>query len=211
MAGTTRSKLVEPSKGMVSVKHRALVPEGSICLVVSELRTDFFVLALQVSGFLAPVLLNILFWTSAVAVWHRRHRPVVGTLEVHGLLDFPGGYSAVVLFELSVTRPPLDDGQSEGGSLPSTHSVFGTSEEVEVEVPWESKSKTKPRKSLRRWRWRVSLKKSQNATDGKLCNFLLGTFLPLDGFRPSQTGSSRTCWLPPKKSRSTSHCSKTSV
>ena len=86
MAGTTRSKLVEPLKGMVSVKHRALVPEGSLCLVVSELHTHFF-LALQVSGFLAPVLLNILFWTSAVAVWHRHHRLVVGTLEVHGLLQ----------------------------------------------------------------------------------------------------------------------------
>ena len=121
---------------MVSVKHRALVPEGSLCLVVSELRTHLF-LALQVSGFLAPVLLNILFWTSAVAVWHRHHRPVVGTLEVHGHLAFPGGYSAVVLFELSVTRLPSDDGQSEGGSLPSTHSVFGTSEEVEVEVEVE--------------------------------------------------------------------------
>lgn len=79
------------------------------------------------SGFLAPVLLNILFWTSAVAVWHRHHRPVVGTLKVHGLLEFPGGYSAVVLFELRRAR-------SEGGSLPSTHSVFGTPEEVEVEV-----------------------------------------------------------------------------
>ena len=41
MAGTTRSKLVEPLKGMVSVKHRALVPEGSLCLVVSKLRTHF--------------------------------------------------------------------------------------------------------------------------------------------------------------------------
>ena len=83
------------------------------------------------------MLLNILFWTSAVAVWHHHHRPVVGTLEVHGHLAFPGGYSAVVLFELSVTRLPSDDGQSEGGSLPSTHSVFGTSEEVEVEVEVE--------------------------------------------------------------------------
>ena len=94
-------------------------------------------MALQVSAFLPPVLLNILFWTSAVAVWHRHHRPVVGTLEVHGHLAFPGGYSAVVLFELSVTRLPSDDGQSEGGSLPSTHSVFGTSEEQDVEVEAE--------------------------------------------------------------------------
>jgi hypothetical protein len=37
----------------------------------------------------------------------------------------------------SITRLPSDDGQSEGGSLPSTHSVFGTSEEVEVEVEVE--------------------------------------------------------------------------
>ena len=81
------------------------------------------------------MLLNILFWTSAVAVWHRHHRPVVGTLEVHGHLAFPGGYSAVVLWL------PSDDGQSEGGSLPSTHSVFGTEEQdVEVEAEVEDEA-----------------------------------------------------------------------
>jgi len=61
----------------------------------------------------------------------------VATLELHGRLDFPGGHSAVILFELSVTRPPSDDGQSDGGSLPSSHSVFGSVEEVDTEEEGE--------------------------------------------------------------------------
>ena len=66
-------------------------------------------------------------------MWHRWHRPQVATLEVHGRLAFPGGHSAVIVFELSVTRPRSDDGRSDGGSLPSSHSVFGSVEEVDTE------------------------------------------------------------------------------
>eukprot|EP00435_Cladocopium_sp_Y103_P058228 s132_g20.t1 len=88
-----------------------------------------------VRGFLDGTLLNVLFWQSAVAFWHRFWRPAVASLEMHGYFDLPGGFSAVVLFEFSVIRAEdgtdADDG--DDGSLPSTHSVFGTSEEEEDE------------------------------------------------------------------------------
>ena len=55
-----------------------------------------------------------------------------------GVLDFPGGYGAVVLFEASTARPPSENGSSDSeDSLPSARVVFGTSEEeedVEVEI-----------------------------------------------------------------------------
>ena len=150
------------------------------------------------SPFLPPVLLNILFWTSAVAVWHR---PVVGTLEVHGHLAFPGGYSAVVLFELSVTRLPSDDGQSEGGSLPSTHSVFGTSEEVEVEVGVEVEDEAE--EEFEEVEVESELEEVAECDRRKLCSFLPGTFFATRWVN---------LWVAArKKRRSTSHWSKISV
>ena len=60
----------------------------------------------QVGRFLAPKVICILFWTSAVVLGHRFHRPVVGAVEIHGVVDIPGGYSAVVLFDFkAITRP----------------------------------------------------------------------------------------------------------
>ena len=86
----------------------------------------------QAGNYLDEHILDVLFWTSAVCIWHLYRRPAVATLEVHGLLGFPGGYGAVVLFEVSSTRPP-----SESASSPSTHSVFGSEEAEEVEVEVE--------------------------------------------------------------------------
>eukprot|EP00435_Cladocopium_sp_Y103_P053345 s132_g17.t1 len=91
-----------------------------------------------VSAFLEPAILNILFWGAAVVLWHRFDRPVVGSFELHAVADFPGGYSAVVLFEASLCRQPSEDGGSDHGSLPSTHSVFGTPEDEDVEVEVEA-------------------------------------------------------------------------
>ena len=78
----------------------------------------------------------MLFWTSTLSIWHLYRRPAVATLEPHGLLDFPGGYGAVVLFEVSTARPPSESGSSDG-SLPPAHSVFGSGEEEDVEVEAE--------------------------------------------------------------------------
>ena len=87
------------------------------------------------------VVLDVLFWTAAVCIWHLHERPAVATLELHGVLDFPGGYGAVVLFEASTARPPSENGSSDSEeSLPSARVVFGTSEEeedVEVEIEVE--------------------------------------------------------------------------
>ena len=66
-----------------------------------------------------------------------RHRVVIENGIHLTLCDFERFFVQVLVMDFFAPVLPSDDGQSEGGSLPSTHSVFGTSEEVEVEVEVE--------------------------------------------------------------------------
>ena len=66
-----------------------------------------------------------------------RHRVVIENGIHLTLCDVERFFVQVLVMDFFAPVLPSDDGQSEGGSLPSTHSVFGTSEEVEVEVEVE--------------------------------------------------------------------------
>jgi hypothetical protein len=117
---------------------------------------------LEQEAVFTPEVLALLFWSRAVVQWYWmgttlptadgtmelttyeiqvnfpvRHRVVIENGIHLTLCDFERFFVQVLVMDFFAPVLPSDDGQSEGGSLPPTHSVFGTSEEVEVEVDVE--------------------------------------------------------------------------